>query len=398
MHIHRKGAIFFQFTSRKIKITAYTQLLTFIFRHLVSRSSDSTKYGTNKSSGASVTSGKHAKNQQAYGAHESVSNNGKPPMHPNHHHNVYNHKPTSTTTTTTTTTSTSTATPIPVHNSKNGPYNNNVYRTSPYAYNVNCYDDSGYLESRPLSSSSFYGDGQRVSRGTKSDIGVPCRRPTASKIQSSNNNTAVQYGRIHENRLPSVKSDFLLTYLNNNHTDDNIQAKGAMPMHRRERPTHTAQPRDHYVSDKKHSRGCTKATAYHISGILGNNGSDMSKTDGSDMSKPFSTTTITNSKLEYNEHIRTSPSHKINEQQRNRIINFLNRSVTEPSSHAHNTTNSQNAIQSKFASNLCDSRQASNVVGPLLYVDPTSETLPSNNTTCSNSRAKQSHPFQAVSK
>ncbi|XP_055315632.1 band 4.1-like protein 4 isoform X2 [Sitodiplosis mosellana] len=39
------------------------------------RSSDSTKYGTNKSSGASVTSGKHLKNQSTQGAHDSNPSN-----------------------------------------------------------------------------------------------------------------------------------------------------------------------------------------------------------------------------------------------------------------------------------------------------------------------------------
>lgn len=389
MHIHRNGLYIsisicvLIFPTNIIKVTIQT------FHENARRSSDSTKYGTNKSSGASVTSGKHAKTaHQTYGAHESVSNNGKPPMHPNHHHNLCtNHKPSTTMTTTTTTTSTSTTSSIPVHNSninKTGLYNNNVYRTSPYAYNVNCYDDSGYLESRPLSSSSFYGDGQRVSRGTKSDIGVPCRRPSASKVQSNNNACSTQYGRIHENRLPSVKSDFLLSYLNNNHNDAHSRAtNGPAPSaHRHDRRAHSV--RDRYANDKS-ERATAMTTAYHISGVAGSNASDMFKSD-----HKYTMSTASGTRLEHSDPIRNSPSHKINEQQRNRIINFLNRSANDSSADAKSAANA--------AIDLDGYRHAANVVGPLLYVDPTSEIQPSNNTTCSNSRDKQSHPFQAVSK
>lgn len=333
------------------------------------RSSDSTKYGTNKSSGASVTSGKHLKNQQTYSAHESVSNNGKPPMHPNHHQNLYtNHKTTSS---------------IPVHNSKNGLYNNSVCRNNPYAFSVNCYDDSGYLESRPLSSASFYGDGQRVSRGTKSDIGVPCRRQSACKIQS-NKNQCPQYGLTHENRLPSVKSDFLLSYLNNNnHNEYNNRATNVMGAQRKERTTHNA----HIVNNKIDSNEYSNIAAYHISGVSGHTTSDMFRTDA----KYFSTSSSSN--VESNERTRTSSTRKINEQQRNRIINFLNRSSTDSSNDMKSIFKDANAM-----SDVGVTHSTSNVVGPLLYVDPTSDTLPSINTTCSNSRDKQSHPFQAVSK
>lgn len=157
------------------------------------RSSDSAKYGTNKSSGASVTSGHQQKHLISSITHDSVSNR-KPPMHPNHHQcNYNNHRITS----------------IPVHNSNNRLTNNTVFHNNQYTFSLNRIGDGGYLDPRPLSAASLYGDGQRITRGTKSDIGVPCRRQSTSKA-------LLHSSGVHKSKLPSVKSDFLLSYLNNN--------------------------------------------------------------------------------------------------------------------------------------------------------------------------------------
>lgn len=169
------------------------------------RSSDSTKYGTNKSSGTSVTSGHH-KIIQPMVTHDSVSNRKKPPMHPNHQQNLRNSI-------------------VPVHSSNNRLYNNTVFHNNQYTFSLNRNGDGCYLDSRPMSSASSYGDGGRVSRGTKSDIGVPCRRPSTKSFLNSS--------IAHKSKIPSVKSDFLLSYLSNNQTH------------------------------------CTNSSAYHISGVSG---------------------------------------------------------------------------------------------------------------------------------
>lgn len=98
----------------------------------------------------------------------------------------------------------------PVHNSNNRLYNNTIFQNNQYTFSLNR-SGEGYLESRPLSSASLYsGEGGRVSRGTKSDIGVPCRRQSSSKMQ-------MHYKHMtNKSKIPSVKSDFLLSYLSNN--------------------------------------------------------------------------------------------------------------------------------------------------------------------------------------
>lgn len=93
-----------------------------------------------------------------------------------------------------------------------------VFHNNQYTFSLNRDggDGCGFLEAtRPLSAASLYGgDGGKVSRGTKSDIGVPCRRPQSSS--SSSAATSSKRGH-HSTRshIPSVKSDFLLSYLNN---------------------------------------------------------------------------------------------------------------------------------------------------------------------------------------
>lgn len=367
-----------------------------IFR--VFRSSDSTKYGTNKSSGASVTSGKHLKNQTTYGAHDSVSNGkpptgkppGKPPgvMHPNHHHNIHNHR---------------TTTSIPVHNSNNRLINNTVFHNNQYTFSLNRYDDSGYLESTgPLSSASLYGGdgGQRISRGTKSDIGVPIRRPSASKAMQPNSRSNVHYNRNKpNNQLPSVKSDFLLSYLNNNHNDSshsvNATSNNQSHHHQSDRCT---------LNNNSETNDCTNtSSAYHISGVSTSDFSDNYKTgakyfySNSNPSTNSNSNSISNlnsnhSRVEHTDRMDRSTnhsSHTINEQQRNRIINFVNRSHGSPSADA-----SKNSISS--ASGSYENRQTSNVVGPLLYIDPTSES-PSNSSNPIMTDT-QIHSFKSVSK
>lgn len=140
-------------------------------------------------------------------------------MHPNHHqYNYYNnHK--------TTTTTTSTSSSIPVHNANNRLPNNTVFHNNQYTFSLSRNaDGGGYLDPRPLSAASLYGDGPRISRGTKSDIGVPCRRQSStSKALLHNHNASTG---VHKTKLPSVKSDFLLSYLNNNSKANNDDVVG----------------------------------------------------------------------------------------------------------------------------------------------------------------------------
>lgn len=124
-------------------------------------------------------------------------------MHPNHYKLSYNnHKLSS----------------IPVHTANNRLFNNTVFHNNHYTFSLDRNGDGGYLESRPLSAASLYGDGQRVTRGTKSDIDVPCRRQSTTTRAQLHNSSA------NKVKLPSVKSDFFLSYLNNNnaggHTND----------------------------------------------------------------------------------------------------------------------------------------------------------------------------------
>lgn len=152
--------------------------------------------------------------------------NRKPPAHPNHHQcNYNNHKLLSISTTTPSITNTQT---IPVvHNANNRLPNNTIFHNNQYKFsldhqilNRNGGDGGGYLDPRPLSAASLYGDGQRVVRGTKSDVGVPCRRQSTTAAAKSmlhqHNHGGSGTGSHTKSKLPSVKSDFLLSYLNNN--------------------------------------------------------------------------------------------------------------------------------------------------------------------------------------
>lgn len=144
------------------------------------RSSDSTKYSTNKSSGASVTSNGHIKTGHLSSSTtqlHSVSSR-KPPLHPSRHFSKINNTATA-----------------PVHNSNNRLINNcTVFQNNQYTFSLSRISGNGvglspngYLEARPLSSASIHGDGSiRVSRGTKSDIGVPVSRQSSSKIFLAN--------------------------------------------------------------------------------------------------------------------------------------------------------------------------------------------------------------------
>lgn len=225
------------------------------------RSSDSTKYGTNKSSGTSVTSGNHnhnhhhqsgsghsklngvgGKHTSICGVHESVSNS-KPPLHPSQTNRC----------------------PIApaVHNntistsSNNRLYNNMVFHNNQYTFSLNrdgVGNESFASEARPSSASSLYsGDGRRkMSRGTKSDIGVPCRRNGGGSGTGTAAATSKRYSNYlqhqsqqqqqqqnlhthqemlrkndtHLSDIPSVKSDFLLSYLNNSEAENYFSSSG----------------------------------------------------------------------------------------------------------------------------------------------------------------------------
>lgn len=179
----------------------------------------------------------------AAAAHDSVSSR-KPPVHPNHN----------------------LSTPIggsrqsiiaPVHSSNNRLYNNTTFQNNQYTFSLNrdgvgglasggvdsFNNGGGFLSSHPLATTSPYAvqGGVRSGRGTKSDIGISCRRPSTSSssttskhtARSSNGNTrtstkstnhhhqqATQPQSHHSksSRIPSVKSDFLLSYLSNTAT------------------------------------------------------------------------------------------------------------------------------------------------------------------------------------
>lgn len=324
-----------------------------------SRSSDSTKYGTNKSSGASVTSGNHhsAKHQMSSGnTHDSVSKCRKPPLHPNYHHTNQNSNHRNATTITNT--------PYSVYNnnpasSNNRLHSNTVFHNNQYTFSLNRYDDSGYLESRPLSSASLYGDGQRVSRGTKSDIGVPCHRPASS---SALHKQAGVHASIHTNianksKLPSVKSEFLLSYLNNN--DHKQSSSGAI--HRNSNHSSRAS-NDNNLNELNDCTTSGSASAYRISGVATNDYLETYKTgakhfyanSSSRLDRNGSTTTTTDT------HTTTHNSqHAINELQRNRIINFVNR--TESTAHGGG------------GSPCGGNASKHSAVGPLLYLNSNPE-------------------------
>lgn len=168
----------------------------------------------------------------------------KPPVHPNHNTNL--------------------STPIggsrqsiiaPVHSSNNRLYNNTTFQNNQYTFSLNrdgvgglasggvdSFNNvgGGFLTSHPLATTSPYAvqGGVRSGRGTKSDIGISCRRPSTSSssttskhtarssnsrnsTRSSHHNQQHQQPQPHQthhsksSRIPSVKSDFLLSYLNN---------------------------------------------------------------------------------------------------------------------------------------------------------------------------------------
>ncbi|XP_059611522.1 band 4.1-like protein 4 isoform X2 [Phlebotomus argentipes] len=165
------------------------------------RSSDSTKYGTNKSSGASVTSGQLKIGGQAVTGshHHSVSTNRKPPVHPNRQSNL------------------KTPASVPVHNNNNYHAANNNCTTSllsnlvyhndlHYTFSLNRIPGGGFgggFASPISATASPAGDGHgsmRASRGTKSDIGVPINRRHMSKLHTN--------AGIHSTgKLASVKSE-----------------------------------------------------------------------------------------------------------------------------------------------------------------------------------------------
>lgn len=310
---------------------------------------------------------------------------GKPPLHPNHHHNIHNHR-------TTTTTS------IPVHSSNNRLCNNTVFHNNQYTFSLNRYDDSGYLESTgPLSSASLYGDGPRVSRGTKSDIGVPIRRPSKALLNSSSN---IHYNR-NKDKLTSVKSDFLLSYLNNNHNDCNTSASKNIAHNLNDRCS---------LNNNSDSNDCTNSSAYHISGVTTSDFPETYKTGAKYFYSNVNTSTNSNlnsnsRRLESNDRITTTTtstntntntntnpsSHTINEQQRNRIINFVNRP------HATSNLDAKNCSTSSV-SGPYENRKTSNLVGPLLYVDPNSKSSSNSSNQIMTDTDTQNHSFKSVSK
>ncbi|XP_055699610.1 band 4.1-like protein 4 isoform X3 [Phlebotomus papatasi] len=198
------------------------------------RSSDSTKYGTNKSSGASVTSGQHkmTNGQQAGSTslanhHHSVSTNRKPPVHPNRQANSLK------------------TSSVPVHNNNNYQAANNNCTTSllsnlvyhndlHYTFSLNRIPGGGFgggfaspISPTALPCSDGHGTGSiRAPRGTKSDIGVPINRRHISKF-------CTNAAGVHSiGKLASVKSENQLAAFNisgaSNITDylDNYKTDG----------------------------------------------------------------------------------------------------------------------------------------------------------------------------
>lgn len=184
------------------------------------RSSDSTKYGTNKSSGASVTSNGHTNSRSGHLSSSATQlhsvSNRKPPLHPNRQQqfNIKN------------------STPVPVHNStsttisnNNRLLNNTIFQNNQYTFSLSRisgynYNNSGvglspngYLETRPLSSASIHGgDGsvRYINRGTKSDIGVSVRRNSSKSSSINGNHYSDSCNMIK--KTPSVNSD-LISYI-----------------------------------------------------------------------------------------------------------------------------------------------------------------------------------------
>lgn len=280
----------------------------------------------------------------ASSAHESVSI-GKPPIHPHSQRSVASIAPA-------------------VHSSSNNRlYNNTIFTNNQYTFSLSrnggygyaqSSGDGGYLDTRPFSTASLYEDSGRVSRGTKSDIGVSSRRHHPSSSKSFINNQSDC-----KSKLPSVKSDFLLSYLSNssscntagNTSRTNSLASGA-----------------YHISDGSDYHFKTASKYLHSSG----NG-NASKRNHSGNAQPRQSAAAAAS------NICLSPTTSVmnNSSNNNNGNNQRNNSVV-------NTSN--------FASQM-----NSNAVGPLLYLDSSaSNRLMSNHEYTSNSQLYQS--MQSVSK
>lgn len=277
------------------------------------RSSDSTKYGTNKSSGTSVTSGNHHKAIHMSGAHESVSN-GKPPIHPHSQRNSI----------------------APVHSSNNRLYNNTIFQNNQYTFSLSRNGD-GYLESaRPYSAASLYGgDGGRVSRGTKSDIGVP----TSSRRQSTSRSFLTGRNDF-KSKIPSVKSDFLLSYLS------------------------------HSSGGGSNQSASNNTSAYHISDIINYN-NNTSKTAGA---IKYVHSNSSSSKMGGDYFKNINEKHQQQQQQ-----------------------NQQRNSSAVHSSNCVSQQTNANSVGPLLYLDNNSSSQ-TNNRMMSNTAIDMYQSMQRVSK
>lgn len=260
-------------------------------------------------------------------------------MHPNHHQYNYsnNHKTAFTSIATSTTTTTTSSSHIPVHNANNRLPHNTIFHNNQYTFSLNRNGDGGgYLDPRPLSAASLYGDGPRVTRGTKSDIGVPCRRQTSSKASallhnnhSTSSSSSSHTTGVHKSKLPSVKSDFLLSYLNNNNSNktnnDNVMG----------------------LDDAQGSGQSSITSPYYISGGYSNDYLEAYRNE----SKRFyaSSGKLDEHANRTDRHQTRSGVHKFGRHSNN----ALNDRKSNSSHHNANTTNNAN----------------SNNVGPLLYLD-----------------------------
>lgn len=145
-------------------------------------------------------------------------------------------------------------------------------------------------------------------------------------------------------------------------------------------------------NNNSESNDCTNSTAYHISCVSTSDFLDTYKTDAkyfhpnnsilSKLEEPIDQIRITNPSIHTHTHF--------SEQQRNRFINYMNRSHDSLSLNAKNN-------QTSPASGSNENRPTSNVVGPLLYVDPSSEAPPHNRSN-PNMIDTQNHTIDSVSK
>lgn len=312
---------------------------------MVYRSSDSTKYGTNKSSGTSVTSGNHQKIvSMTSSAHESVSI-GKPPIHPHTQRSVASIAPA-------------------VHSTSNNRlYNNTIFANNKYTFSLSrnggygyaqCSGgDGGYLDTRPFSTASLYEDSGRVSRGTKSDIGVSSRRHPSSKSLINNHADC-------KSKLPSVKSDFLLSYLSNSSSSCNTGNATSR--------TNNLASGAYHISDGSDYHFKTVSKYLHSSG----NGGNASKRNHSGCNAQPRQVAATN--------ICLSPTTSVNNNSSN-----------------NNNNNENNQRNSVVNTSNYASQMNSNAVGPLLYLDSSaSNRMMGNHEYTSNSQLYQS--MQSVSK